>query len=224
MLAIAIGASSYRKGQRIQDRNEALVEGLQSLRQDSVEVRESNGRLVSEKDALVVTLDDLKFNQVQEIEDYKKKLDIEGVKNKKLRDINEVLFSAQGDGSVVMNTDTVYIDSVQQINNSFDVDDGFLSFRAWLEGQDVGYTYTYTDSLYISSHKERKNIFKPYNTVVTASLSNPQAQVTGIKSVSIITKPPKLVFGISIGLGVTNKGTSPFIGIGVTKPIFNVYR
>lgn len=227
ILSIAIlmaigGTFSFLKGKSIENRNKALTEDVRSFREEAVIIREVNGRLISKKQALELEVDDLRYNHISELDEYKKKLDIEKVKNKRLQNISEVTFTAQDSGTVQI--DTVYVAAEGNTSREFEVQDGYLAFRGTLLTDAINYNYSYTDSLYISQHRERKNIFSPFRTTVNASLSNLEATVTGIKSITIEPQKPKLVAGISLGYGFNSNKIGPFIGVTITKPLFTIYK
>jgi hypothetical protein len=220
LIIMAIGAALFFKVSKDTSRsNKALRSDLKALREDSVAMREYNGRVLSEKLALEVSVNDLKNNHIQEIEDWKNKLDLVKVKNRHIRNISEIVI-------VATDTGTVPIDSVDSTESkSFEINDGFLEFKGKFADNSLSYEYTYTDSLYMSHVYERKNIFSKPKLNVVAGLSNSSAKVTGIKSISIAPRDPKFVIGVSAGLGIREDlRFTKFVGLTFTVPVFVIYK
>jgi len=177
-----------------------------------------NGRIAYQKDRAEASLSDL-LSSYTFLEDSLKEL---GIKNKHLKD---ALFLSQktsgsGTGTVeyieVESVDTLYVSSIIKVNEPY------FNFSATIhENQTFDYNYSIYDSLTVVKTSSRKNMFSPIEHKVTVLNANPKTVLTGVTSLTVKDNPKTIVIGLSAGIGLTESGLSPFIGITATKPIIS---
>jgi len=208
-----------------------LKKNITALKQDSVRMWSVNDKLVSERQAYEVNKGNIDILK-KELDDYKFKLGLEKVKNKRLESLVEAHIQSNGSGSVIVQNDTIYVttpsDSTHTNNNetliakTFEVNDDYLTFSGRLINDSLQYRYSYTDSIYFAIFQKSTGWFKPKVTTVRASLANPESSVTGLNSIVIRERTPKLILGLTAGYGLSGNGFAPFLGIGITKPILTI--
>ena len=177
-------------------------------------VKLSNNQLAYEKKRAIANAETIKEGYAF-LEDSLKALDI------KLKEVESALFvvttsETKGSGEI----DTVYIDSLQTVAGNLRVSKPFFLFDGYLY-QDGSFSYTSVvrDSLALVNTVTRKSIFSKwqYNTRVVSA--NPDLVVTGITSITVKEKGNNFTIGITAGYGIGSGGLTPFVGIGITKPI-----
>lgn len=177
-------------------------------------VKLNNNQLAYEKKRAIANAETIKEGYAF-LEDSLKALDI------KLKEVESALFvvttsETKGSGEI----DTVYIDSLQTVAGNLRVSKPFFLFDGYLY-QDGSFSYTSVvrDSLALVNTVTRKSIFSKwqYNTRVVSA--NPDLVVTGITSITVKEKGNNFTIGITAGYGIGSGGLTPFVGIGITKPI-----
>ena len=177
-------------------------------------VKLNNNQLAYEKKRAIANAETIKEGYAF-LEDSLKALDI------KLKEVESALFvvttsERKGSGEI----DTVYIDSLQTVAGNLRVSKPFFLFDGYLY-QDGSFSYTSVvrDSLALVNTVTRKSIFSKwqYNTRVVSA--NPDLVVTGITSITVKEKGNNFTIGITAGYGIGSGGLTPFVGIGITKPI-----
>ena len=177
-------------------------------------VKLNNNQLAYEKKRAIANAETIKEGYAF-LEDSLKALDI------KLKEVESALFvvttsETKGSGEI----DTVYIDSLQTVAGNLRVSKPFFLFDGYLY-QDGSFSYTSVvrDSLALVNTVTRKSIFSKwqYNTRVVSA--NPDLVVTGITSITVKEKGTNFTIGITAGYGIGSGGLTPFVGIGITKPI-----
>lgn len=179
-------------------------------------VKLKNGSLAFDKIRAEGDLKSL-LNGYNWLEDSIKKL---GVKNKHLR---AALFISQKTiGSGTGRIDTVTItesDTVYQVG-LISIQEPFLLFKVQLyPDQQYKYSYSIFDSLSIINTSHRKNIFSNYEHNIRVVNANPKTEISGITSITIKERSYKWSISLTMGYGINSSGLSPFIGIGVSKPL-----
>jgi len=202
-----------------------LEDTIGVMKSDSVTMWEVNDKLISERQSYDLTKDELGVLQ-EEVDKYKFELGIERVKNKNLRALVDAKIVSNGEGTVKIQIDTVYSSSTDSVysdlKQSFTVADEYLKFDGYLMGDSLQYKYSYTDQIYLGVYNKKQGWFKPKVTTVVASMSNPNAKVTGLNSIVVHNPKPLLNLSIQAGYGVTSNGLSPYIGIGISKPLITI--
>lgn len=202
---------------------------VNSLKKDSTYIRILQDKVISERYLVQLKSDELDIVS-SEINDYKKRLDIEKVKNKRISTLLEGVMKSKGNGTVIINnitTDTTSIEKTKTKPNnkkSFLINDSYLSLNGIISNDSLDYSYTYADRVLFGVYEKRMGFFKPRQTTVVASLSNPKGVITNINSIEIIPKQPKLYLSLSGGYGMTNQGLSPFIGVSISKPLIPLIK
>jgi hypothetical protein len=198
-------ARNYNKSSIINEKNSEI---------DSLILK--NDRVAYQKDRAEASLSDL-ISSYAFLEDSLKAL---GIKNKDLKDALFLAQSTSGSGvgtvEYIESVDTLYMNSVIKVNEPF------FSFSATIyDNQTFDYMYNISDSLTIVKTSSRKNIFSPVEHKVTVLNANPKTVITGITSLTVKENPKTIVIGVSAGIGFTESGLSPFVGLTVTKPIIS---
>lgn len=184
---------------------------------DSVKLK--NGQIMYEKVRVEV---DRKMI-LENYSDLGDKLKLADIKNKELQSALSLSQNTSGSGQgridtlfVASPSDTVEVTPEYRLS----IDEKYFNFSATIYGSGMyDYLYTVSDSLFIANTTSRKNIFSPIEHTVKVINSNPNTSITGVTSLTVKERVPKLVIGPSIGYGVTSSGLSPFIGVTITKPI-----
>ena len=177
-------------------------------------VKLNNNQLAYEKKRAIANAETIKEGYAF-LEDSLKALDI------KLKEVESALFvvttsETKGSGEI----DTVYIDPLQTVAGNLRVSKPFFLFDGYLyQYGSFSYTSVVRDSLALVNTVTRKSIFSKwkYNTRVVSA--NPDLVVTGITSITVKEKGNNFTIGITAGYGIGSGGLTPFVGIGITKPI-----
>lgn len=138
-------------------------------------------------------------------------------------DLRTALFLAQrteGSGTGIIDTvrvlesDTIY--TVGRIS----IEEPFFRLSAnFFPDNRYKYSYSIFDSLNVLNTTHRKNIFSPYEHTVVVVNANPKTVISGITSLTIKEQPYRWAISLTLGYGVSISGLSPFVGIGVSKPL-----
>jgi hypothetical protein len=179
-------------------------------------VKLDNGKLAFEKTRAKGDLKSL-LNGYNWLEDSLKKM---GVKTK---DLQSALFIAQRtEGSGIGVIDTVTIlesDTVYTIGRILIQEPFFQLSASFYPDQRYKYTYSIFDSLSVLNTTHRKNIFSNYEHTVRVVNANPKTVISGITSLTIREQPYKWSISLTFGYGISSSGLSPFVGLGVSKPL-----
>ncbi len=200
-----------------------LVESLESVvteQNSEIErITQNNGDVITQKDRAIADRKTLESSYKW----LKDSLSEMGLKNKELR---SALFLAQrttgsGEGRI----DTVRIEEHDTtiVEGMIGVQERFFSMDLTLypSGEFI-YGYSVYDSLSIVNTTSRKNIFSDWEYKVKVNTANPNTTITGITSLTIKEKKTKFVIGPVVGYGIGKDGLSPYIGIGIVKPIIKL--
>lgn len=183
-------------------------------------VKLDNGKLAFEKTRAEGDLKSL-LNGYNWLEDSLKKL---GIKTKNLQSALFIAQRTKGSGTGTIDTvtisesDTVY--SVGRIS----IEERFFQLSAsFYPNNRYKYSYSIFDSLNIINTSHRKNIFSNYEHTVRVINANPKTVISGITSLTIKEHPYRLAISLTLGYGISSSGLSPFVGIGVSKPIIRFH-
>lgn len=156
------------------------------------------GRVIAEKNAAVVDLDNLKKSYPKLVDDINQKLEI---KTRNILAAIDAKFTAQGSGRVHVIHDTVKTESgAQEPRFHVDIDDGYLKLSGdtKIDVIDyVDYKYQYSDTLLLAI-SEKNHFFKGKTFTVSGVLSNKNAHLTEGTGV-LIHKEKAKRFNVSIG-------------------------
>ena len=196
------------------------VESLESVvtEQNSQIEREKlkNGDVITQKDRAIAdrkTLED----SYKWLED---SLNEMGIKNKELRSALFLAQSTKGSGEGKIDTVLREVHDTTLVEGSIGVQERFfnLDLTLYPSGEFI-YGYSVYDSLSIVNTTSRKNIFSDWEYKVKVNTANPNTTITGLTSLTIKQKKTKWVVGPVIGYGVGKDGFSPYLGIGLMKPV-----
>lgn len=122
---------------------------------------------------------------------------------------------------VAMVKDTVYLDT-NKTTHEIRYSDKWL----WMQGK-IGtqalINYIIYDSLIITTHSKRKNLFAPKEIFIDAYSLNPHTRINSITGFRVATYSPKrLGIGLHVGYGYNGVQWAPNISIGLNYSIFYI--
>lgn len=211
-VSILINAVQCQRGYTMRSDIESY-EALAKLERDSAKLwRDDAGRSRATAEVAVANLDAVKHVYGKDITALAD--DIKGLK-KNLRNLESYTVTnlvTRGEISTGLR-DTTIINNVP--SKTFGYHDEWINMSAVITDS-VKLKYQVRDSLQFVYYYENRGLFKKPALVIDAISHNPNATITGIKSIRI--KPPeKMRIGIGVygGYGVSQHGLSPQIGVGV---------
>lgn len=182
-----------RRSAKLESAQSALTEKSDSIRYFVSE----SGKTVSEKSAADITRDDLEEHYpdiVAELKDLKIEL-------KNVRAVLRANIEAQGSGVVTIIRDTIRVSGTAPvIQDSVNINDGYLSMAGWINGRQFRYQYAYQDSIIFSISGKKKWLFGKESLIGSARMSNPNATVLNQNAILIKEARDKR-FVISVGVG-----------------------
>jgi septal ring factor EnvC (AmiA/AmiB activator) len=173
--------------------------------------RSQTGKLLAQKNAAELRSKELEEAYPEIYNTLKKDFDIK-VKDLKAYIKNE--FKATGSGNADINNHYTTIIGGKEAT-SLSVNDGYLAFEAVVKDSlNAPYTYTYSDTIQQAIAVKKKWILGRERLYGTATLSNPNAKVTGSTNVLINDYRDKR-FGVGPFIGYNPFTNGVTIGIGV---------
>lgn len=105
-------------------------------------------------------------------------------------------------------------------NKTFVFSDRYLSFDGKIKDDSLGGTYTYSDTVYYTSHKDKKKflgITVKSDPVLDVHFGNPNTTISGVTNVVLkdYIKPKKFGIGPNVGATYYDGKIRPYIGIGI---------
>lgn len=180
------------------------------------QVKLDNGKLAFQKTRAEGDLKSL-LNGYNWLEDSLKKL---GIKTKDLESALFIAQKTQGSGTGIIDTVTISESDTVYTVGRISIEEPFFQLSAsFYPDNRYKYSYSIFDSLSIVNTTHRKNIFSNYEHVVMVVNANPKTIISGITSLTIKEKPYRVAISLTLGYGVSRSGLSPFVGIGVSKPL-----
>lgn len=220
---LAISGYLFLKLERKSNESESYINQIQ---ENKTTIEEKENKIISSSNAISIYKDQIGLAK-KTIEDYKKRLDIEKVKNKRLNIALEGALKVNGEGSVaieILQPQDTTPSLNQKPNKKININDGYLSLNANILSDSVRYKYTYTDKILFGIYEKNNGLFKPRTTTVVATMSNKNSYVDDINSLVIKERKPKLNLSLYIGYGISNQGLSPSVGLSLSRPIVTILR
>lgn len=198
-----------KRAQQATDLESAIAE-----KNSDIEYHVNNeSRLIAERKAAEITADDIKkfYPAIQAA--LKDELDVK-TKDLKAYIKSEIRAAGSGDAGITNNYYTTP-DGKRKEYPTFSVDDGYLSLKMdWLDSLHAPYSYSYTDTIKQTISVKKKWFLGKEQLYGSATLSNPNAKVTGSESVLIRDYKDKR-FGLGFGVLYDPFVNQVRIGIGL---------
>lgn len=196
IMAVITAFLLWRDSRRTAERD-SLKSALQEKEDTIRYFKTQSGRTASVKVAAEVSREDLE-NHYPELVSRIKDLEI-NIKN--LRAITSAGFQARGSGLAKVIRDTIYLPGVAPVvQDSININDGYLSMNGRVKDGHLRYQYAYQDSIIFSVSGKKKWLFGKETLQGTARMSNPNARVTNQNAILMQgARDKRLVISVGVG-------------------------
>lgn len=178
----------YQCKSQIEADNDSLSNVI-NYKTDSIKItRDKLNRSVATRQALEANVEHLKQSKDTEIKALLKEVS----KLKNLHSITKTTIATTGTIKGKLEPkEGIYKDRVIIGSRMYTYSDKWLTLAQVIKQDSIFTTYTVTESLILGWEWKRKNVFKPYQLVVTATSENPNSTVKDLQAITIKEKKKK---------------------------------
>ncbi len=219
VLIILLGWTYIKNGQ-LKDKVDSKESIIKEQNASIEKIKLKSGAIAFEKTRVEADLQSLK-DGYGFLEDSLKQM---GIKAKNLE--SALFISQQTSASGTGKIDTIEINTESEVYKAshLSIVEPFFNFSANIKPSgEYLYQYNIFDSLTVVKTSQRKSIFHAYEHKIRVFNANPKTEITGITSLTIKERPYRWAISVTAGYGITNNGLSPFVGIGVSKPLIRFH-